>query len=241
LDWLLFFSDTSKLLTIGIVSVVGIIVGSALVALATRTFRWEGFGNAEDLANHLVGGVLMGVGGVTALGCTIGQGLPGASTLSLGSMLALAAIIAGGVAAWRRCTTSPGAWIGWPEGAMRYFLSIEELPVMRAHPQRDRHRRIAALTSAALLSMPAGVLAQAATPLQTQALAATCANCHGTAGQAFAGQSIPRLAGLSKEYIVTQMQAFRDGSRPSTVMQQLALGYSQQQIETLAAFFAAQK
>jgi hypothetical protein len=99
LDWLLFFSDTSKLLTIGIVSVAGIVVGSALVALAMRTFRWEGFGNTEDMANHLVGGTLMGVGGVTALGCTIGQGLSGVSTLSLGSMLALAGIVVGGLAA----------------------------------------------------------------------------------------------------------------------------------------------
>jgi uncharacterized protein len=97
IDWLLFFSDKSKLLTIGIVSTVGVVVGSALVALATRSFRWEGFANAEDTANHLVGATLMGVGGVTALGCTVGQGLSGVSTLALGSFIALAAIIAGAV------------------------------------------------------------------------------------------------------------------------------------------------
>jgi hypothetical protein len=88
-------------LTLGIVSTVGVIVGSALVALVTRTFRWEGFGGVEDTANHLVGAVLMGVGGVTALGCTIGQGLSGLSTLSLGSMLALAGILGGAVLALR--------------------------------------------------------------------------------------------------------------------------------------------
>ena len=59
------------------------------MALATRTFRWEGFATIEDLANHVVGGVLMGFGGVTALGCTIGQGLTGMSTLAVGSFLAL--------------------------------------------------------------------------------------------------------------------------------------------------------
>ena len=69
------------------------------MALATRTFRWEGFASVEDLANHIVGGILMGFGGVTALGCTIGQGLTGISTLAVGSMLTLAAIIAGCVAA----------------------------------------------------------------------------------------------------------------------------------------------
>lgn len=96
LDWLLFFSDKSKGLTIGIVSVAGVIVGSAAVALATGSFRWEGFANVEDTANHLVGGALMGVGGVAAIGCTIGQGLSGISTLAVGSAIALAAICAGG-------------------------------------------------------------------------------------------------------------------------------------------------
>jgi uncharacterized membrane protein YedE/YeeE len=97
LDWLMLFSDTSRVLTIGIVSTVGGVLGSAAVALAPGNFRWEGFRGVEDTANHLVGGALMGVGGVTALGCTIGQGLSGLSTLALGSAIALAAILAGAV------------------------------------------------------------------------------------------------------------------------------------------------
>jgi uncharacterized protein len=101
IDWLIFFSDKSKVLTIGIVTTVGVVVGSAIVALATRTFRWEGFASAEDTANHIVGGVLMGVGGVTALGCTVGQGLSGLSTLALGSFIAFASIIVGAVVALR--------------------------------------------------------------------------------------------------------------------------------------------
>jgi len=76
------------------------------------TFRWEGFASTEDLVNHLIGGVLMGVGGVTALGCTIGQGLSGISTLALGSFLAFGGIIAGSVAAlkyqyWRIVALEP--------------------------------------------------------------------------------------------------------------------------------------
>ncbi len=101
LDWLLYFSDRNTELTTGIVGVAGLVVGSAAVALATRSFRWEGFGSVEDTANHLVGSLLMGVGGVTALGCTVGQGLSGLSTLSLGSGLAVAAIVAGALAALR--------------------------------------------------------------------------------------------------------------------------------------------
>ena len=101
LDWLMFYSDKSKVLTLGIVSVFGVIAGSALMALWSRTFRWEGFGSTEDVANHLAGAVLMGVGGVTAMGCTIGQGLTGLSTLGLNSLVAFAAIVAGAVFGFR--------------------------------------------------------------------------------------------------------------------------------------------
>ena len=97
-DWLILFSDTSKVLTIGIVTTVGVVLGSMAMALGTRSFRWEGFAGVEDTANHLVGAGLMGVGGVTAMGCTVGQGMSGVSTLALGSFIALAAIIAGAVA-----------------------------------------------------------------------------------------------------------------------------------------------
>jgi uncharacterized membrane protein YedE/YeeE len=101
IDWLIFFSDKSKLLTLGIVSTAGVVIGSALWALASRSFRWEGFANAEDTANHLGGAALMGIGGVAALGCTIGQGISGISTLSIGSFIALASILAGAVLALR--------------------------------------------------------------------------------------------------------------------------------------------
>jgi len=99
LDWLMFFSDRSNLLTLGVSAVIGIVAGSAAQALATGRFRWEGFSSTGDTAGHLVGAMLMGFGGVTALGCTVGQGLTGVSTLAIGSLLALAAIIAGAVAA----------------------------------------------------------------------------------------------------------------------------------------------
>lgn len=94
-DWLILFSDKSKVLTIAVVSTVGVIVGSLISALATRTFRWEGFAGTQDTAHHLVGAVLMGIGGVTAMGCTVGQGLSGLSTLALGSFIAFAGIIGG--------------------------------------------------------------------------------------------------------------------------------------------------
>lgn len=99
LDWVMFYSDSNKLLTVGIVSVFGAIAGSALVALATGRFRWDGFGGTGDLGHHLAGAVLMGVGGVTAMGCSIGQGISGVSTLSATSLVAVAAMIAGARAA----------------------------------------------------------------------------------------------------------------------------------------------
>jgi uncharacterized membrane protein YedE/YeeE len=98
LDWLMFFSDRSKLLTLGVAAVFGITLGSGVVALASDEFRWEGFRDTEDTANHLVGAALMGFGGVTALGCTIGQGLTGISTLAVGSALAVASIVTGAFA-----------------------------------------------------------------------------------------------------------------------------------------------
>jgi uncharacterized protein len=99
LDWLMFFSDKSKGLTVGIVTVIGVVVGSAAVAVLSGTFRWEGFAGPADLAHHLAGAALMGVGGITAVGCTIGQGVSGISTLSIGSFIALAGIVAGAVGA----------------------------------------------------------------------------------------------------------------------------------------------
>ena len=101
LDWLLFFSDKAKVLTLGIVSVVGVTAGACVASISDRSFRWEGFGSVEDLANHLVGAILMGIGGVVVMGCSIGQGISGVSTLSLGSFLALAAIVGGAVLALR--------------------------------------------------------------------------------------------------------------------------------------------
>jgi cytochrome subunit of sulfide dehydrogenase len=71
-------------------------------------------------------------------------------------------------------------------------------------------------------------------------LASACAICHGTEGKAVTQDVIP-LAGLPREHIATQMRAFRDGQRPATVMHQIAKGYSDAQIDAMAAWFAAQK
>ena len=83
----------------------------------------------------------------------------------------------------------------------------------------------------------------AASPQDTSAgrsLAATCANCHGTDGRSVSTGVIP-LAGLPKDFIVSQMKAFKAGARPATIMHQLAKGYTDQQIEQIAAYLAAQK
>ena len=95
LELLLLWSDKSLTVSFGVAATLGIIAGSAAYALATRTFRWEGFVSAEDTASHIIGGILMGFGGVMALGCTIGQGITGLSTLAVGSILAFLSIVAG--------------------------------------------------------------------------------------------------------------------------------------------------
>jgi sulfide dehydrogenase cytochrome subunit len=78
--------------------------------------------------------------------------------------------------------------------------------------------------------------------LYVRANAATCANCHGTDGQSVAvDYGLQRLAGMEKTYIVEQLNAFREGKRPATIMHQLVKGYTPAQIDAIAAFFAAQK
>jgi cytochrome c553 len=70
-----------------------------------------------------------------------------------------------------------------------------------------------------------------------RSLAATCANCHGTEGRSVT-KEVASLAGLPKDYIVAQMRAFRDGTRSATIMPQLAKGYNDAQIESLADYFS---
>ena len=83
------------MLTFGIVALFGVIVGSFLWSLVSRSLRLEWFVSAKDFFNHAIGAVLMGFGGVLALGCTIGQGITGVSTLAVGSFLALISIVFG--------------------------------------------------------------------------------------------------------------------------------------------------
>lgn len=101
LELLTFWTDRSRGMSFGIASVAGVVAGSFLRALATRSLRLETFRDPEDTLNHIAGGALMGFGGVTALGCTIGQGVSGLSTLAVGSIIACAGIVAGALAAFR--------------------------------------------------------------------------------------------------------------------------------------------
>ena len=91
------------------------------------------------------------------------------------------------------------------------------------------------LLAAALAAAPLTAAAQDSPAARS--LAATCASCHGTDGRSVT-QEVAPLAGLPKEHIAGQMKAFRDGSRPATVMHQIAKGYSDQQIELIADYFA---
>jgi sulfide dehydrogenase cytochrome subunit len=81
--------------------------------------------------------------------------------------------------------------------------------------------------------------AQGSDPNLGRSLAATCANCHGTNGTSVGGME--SLAGKPKDELVRKMQEFKSGAKPATIMHQLAKGYTDQQIELLAAWFAAQK
>ena len=113
-------------------------------------------------------------------------------------------------------------------------------------PASTATRRLAAVLGLLALSAAnagaAGVAGAAdAQRLRTRALAATCAQCHGTDGQAVAGQAMVRLAGQPRDYLLAQLLAFRAGQRPATVMHQISRGYSAEQLDEVAAYFAAQK
>lgn len=92
--------------------------------------------------------------------------------------------------------------------------------------------------AAVLFAASAGsVSAQGVNP-QARSLAATCFTCHGTDGRSVGGVP-PALAGQSKVYLIQQMKDFRDGKRPATIMHQQAKGYTDQEIELIASYFAS--
>lgn len=101
LELLMLWSDASRIVTFGIAASLGVITGAAIHTLVSKRFRIESFNDSADLMRHIVGAILMGFGGVTAMGCTIGQGLTGISTLALGSFITTAAIIVGATVTMR--------------------------------------------------------------------------------------------------------------------------------------------
>ena len=101
-------------------------------------------------------------------------------------------------------------------------------------------RRWSAFLSLVAWAVPALAASDGPAVLQAQSLAATCAACHGSQGRAIGGAAVPGLAGLPAGYFVEQMRAFKSGARTATVMHQIAKGYTDAQVEQLAAWFAAQ-
>jgi hypothetical protein len=86
---------TGSTISFGVAAVFGVILGSFLYAVVGRHFHFEYFVSRSDLERHIMGAALMGFGGVVAMGCTVGQGITGMSTLALGSLLTLVSIIFG--------------------------------------------------------------------------------------------------------------------------------------------------
>lgn len=86
---------TTTLISFGLMAAAGVVVGSFLYALFARRLRVEWFASVKDFVRHTIGGFFMGVGGVLGMGCTIGQGVTGISTLALGSFMAFGSIVLG--------------------------------------------------------------------------------------------------------------------------------------------------
>ena len=111
LVWLMTF--TGSALTFSVAVVIGTVAGAFAVAIYKREFRWEGFDDVQSMKRHLLGSAAMGAGGVTALGCTIGQGISGVSTLAMSPIIALASIFAGAIFGlyWLMTGSAREAWL----------------------------------------------------------------------------------------------------------------------------------
>ena len=97
------------------------------------------------------------------------------------------------------------------------------------------------VTSLSLFGSPWAAAQDASSVLHQRANAAMCANCHGSEGRTVKDSAVPAIAGLPRDYMIAQMNAFKDGSRTATVMHQIAKGFSDAQIASMADYFAAQK
>ena len=109
---------------------------------------------------------------------------------------------------------------------------------------KKTHSHLLRLLAATVFSVGLSVNAYVedkATQLNNRATAAMCANCHGTEGRTVEGSAIPALAGMPKDYHVQQMQAFKNGTRPATVMHQITKGLTDAQIDTIASYYASIK
>jgi sulfide dehydrogenase cytochrome subunit len=94
---------------------------------------------------------------------------------------------------------------------------------------------------AALCLLAVAGTAQAADPNLGRNLAATCANCHGTNGNAVKGSGMDALAGMEKAKILQKLAEFKSGDKPASIMHQISKGYTEAQLDLIASYFAAQK
>ncbi len=95
--------------------------------------------------------------------------------------------------------------------------------------------------AAAICLAGAAASATAADPNLGRNLAATCANCHGTNGKAIPGAGMDALAGMEKEKLLQKLKDFKSGAKPATIMHQISKGYTDEQLDLIAAYYAAQK
>jgi sulfide dehydrogenase cytochrome subunit len=121
--------------------------------------------------------------------------------------------------------------------ALGLLASLQAVPAQAAQEQAPPAPTSLGLPG--LVPMASSSLASPV-PLSAEYLASNCANCHGTDGRAANGAAMPALAGLPAAYFAEQMRLFRDGGRKATIMHQLARGYTDQEIDALAAYFSKQ-
>lgn len=117
---------------------------------------------------------------------------------------------------------------------------MEEASIMNIRTKYRGTMAATALAAGLALGAPAA-FAQDARALETRALAATCANCHGTDGNVVPDAGMPSLRGMTKERLMSLLDGFAKGTRPATVMHQLVKGYTPAQLDQITTYIAAQR
>ena len=220
-------------LKFGIGAVLGVVTVLPITSLFQGHFRWEACDDAREMRRQILGGFLMGFGGVTALGCTVGQGLSAASVLAWSAPLALASIFIGAWFGlhtpcrvdrfWNRCV------VYWDRGTDRLLDAASVFYTFKKMIMLSR------ISVSALVSTFASPVA-AADRDYGEYLSSECVTCHRTGAT---DAQIPSIAGMDGGGFIAVMKSYRAKTLENPTMQIVAKRLTDEDIASLAAYYSS--